>query len=179
MITKRFHLLAVSLISLGLLSGCGAVPSESPDSGAAAAGGQEGVGADGRPLGRHDGSSSSLDGRNMKDGSGRAAGEPEHRVYFDLNSAMISPQAAEVLSQNAQWLGKRSVTIEGHCDERGTREFNLALGQKRADSAKQFLTSQGMDPSKIKTVSYGKERPLVNGHNDAAWDKNRRAEIIP
>ncbi|MBF0212919.1 MAG: peptidoglycan-associated lipoprotein Pal [Magnetococcales bacterium] len=180
MITKRSHLLAVSLLSLGLLAGCGAVPGDSPDSGQA--GGQAGVGEDGRALGRHDGSSAYLDGRNPNDPSGRggaAGGDVEHRVYFDLNSSIIDARAADVLAQNARWIGKRSVTVEGHCDERGTREYNLALGQKRADAAKQYLISQGVDGSRIKTVSYGKERPLVNGHNEAAWGKNRRAEIVP
>ncbi|MBF0629230.1 MAG: peptidoglycan-associated lipoprotein Pal [Magnetococcales bacterium] len=178
MFSKSSHLLAVSLLSLGLLAGCGAVPNESPDSGQA---GGAGVGEDGRALGRSDGSSAFLDGRNPNDPSGRggAGGEPEHRVYFDLNSSIIDAQASNVLAQNARWLGKRNVTVEGHCDERGTREYNLALGQKRADAAKQYLVSQGVDASRIKTVSYGKERPLVNGHNESAWSKNRRAELVP
>ncbi|MEO5332493.1 MAG: peptidoglycan-associated lipoprotein Pal [Magnetococcus sp. YQC-5] len=181
MIKKHFRFLSVVLISLGLLSGCGSVPEGGPDS-AQAAGDQANTAAadDGRALGRHDTSSSTLDGRNKQnDMSGRAGGEPEHRIYFDYNSSLITGQAAEVLSQNARWIGKRNLTIEGHCDERGTREYNLALGQKRADAAKQYLISQGMDASRIKTVSYGKERPLVNGHSESAWGKNRRAEIIP
>ncbi|MBF0181608.1 MAG: peptidoglycan-associated lipoprotein Pal [Magnetococcales bacterium] len=110
---------------------------------------------------------------------GKMAGEPEHRIYFALNSDEITPNSASVLTHNARWLGKRNVTIEGHCDERGTREYNLALGQKRADSVKQFLISQGVEPSRIRTVSYGKERPLVNGHSEAAWNKNRRADLVP
>ncbi|MBF0339918.1 MAG: peptidoglycan-associated lipoprotein Pal [Magnetococcales bacterium] len=176
MITKRSHLLAVSLLSLGLLAGCGSVPGSQD---AAGQGDQAKAGDDGRALGRTDGSSSYLDGRNNpNDPSGRMNGEPEHRVYFDLNSSLIGSQAADVLSQNARWLAKRNVTIEGHCDERGTREYNLALGQKRADAAKQYLISQGVDGSRIKTVSYGKERPLVNGHNESAWGKNRRAELV-
>ncbi|MBF0271679.1 MAG: peptidoglycan-associated lipoprotein Pal [Magnetococcales bacterium] len=182
MITKRSNLLAVSLLSLGLLAGCGAVPGGSPDSGEAGATGtgQAGVGEDGRALGRHDGSSAYLDGRNPNDPSGRGAnGEPEHRVHFDLNSSIIDARASDILAQNARWLGKRNVTVEGHCDERGTREYNLALGQKRADAAKQYLISQGVDGSRIKTVSYGKERPLVNGHNEAAWGQNRRADLVP
>ncbi|MBF0614558.1 MAG: peptidoglycan-associated lipoprotein Pal [Magnetococcales bacterium] len=179
MFTKSTHLLAVSLLSLGLLAGCGTVPGDSPESGQAGAG----AGEDGRALGRSDGSSAYLNraggGANDPSGRGGAGGELEHRVYFDLNSAIIDARAADVLAQNARWLGKRNVTVEGHCDERGTREYNLALGQKRADAAKQYLISQGIDASRIKTVSYGKERPLVNGHNEAAWGKNRRAELVP
>ncbi|MBF0294928.1 MAG: peptidoglycan-associated lipoprotein Pal [Magnetococcales bacterium] len=110
---------------------------------------------------------------------GKMNGEPEHRIYFALNSDEISSTSAAVLTHNARWLGKRNVTVEGHCDERGTREYNLALGQKRADAVKQFLISQGVEPSRIRTVSYGKERPLVNGHGEAAWSKNRRADLVP
>lgn len=178
MITKRSQFLAVSLLSLGLLAGCGSVPG-----GADGQAGDAGkAGDDGRALGRHDGSSAYLDGRggpNDPSGRGGAGGEPEHRVFFDLNSSIIDARASDVLAQNARWLGKRNVTVEGHCDERGTREYNLALGQKRADAAKQYLISQGVDGSRIKTVSYGKERPLVNGHSEDAWSKNRRAELVP
>lgn len=179
MIKKHYRFLSVILISFGLLSGCGPVPEGGPDSAEAAAGGQANTGSadDGRALGRNDTSSSALDARKQNDM--RAGAEPEHRVYFEYNSSLITGQASEVLAQNARWIGKRNLTVEGHCDERGTREYNLALGQKRADAAKQYLISQGMDASRIKTVSYGKERPLVNGHSESAWGKNRRAEIIP
>ena len=71
-----------------------------------------------------------------------------------------------------------SVTVEGHCDERGTREYNLALGERRAASVKNYLVALGVDPSRISTLSYGKERPLAMGHDEAAWSQNRRGVSI-
>ncbi len=181
MITKRFHLLAVTILSLGLLSACGAVPSGSPDSGAASAD-QTALDENGRPIGRNDGSSSYLDGRNNANDPSRAGDSAgmntEQRIHFGLNSAMISPEAADTLTRNARLIGQRALTVEGHCDERGTREYNLALGQKRADAVKHFLVTQGLNSANIKTVSYGKERPLVQGNMDAAWNQNRRAELV-
>ncbi|MBF0136871.1 MAG: peptidoglycan-associated lipoprotein Pal [Magnetococcales bacterium] len=126
------------------------------------------------------GDSAGFDGAGGMGGRGGAGGEPEHRIYFDFNSASITPESGRTLTSNAQWIkakNPKEVVIEGHCDERGTREYNLALGQKRADSVKQFLSSQGVDWYRIRTVSYGKERPLVYGHDEFAWAKNRRAEL--
>lgn len=71
-----------------------------------------------------------------------------------------------------------TVTIEGHCDERGTREYNLALGERRATAARDFLLAQGVDAARIRTISYGKERPAVSGSNNASWAKNRRAATV-
>lgn len=107
--------------------------------------------------------------------------EPGHRIHFDFNSSLITEEAARTLSHNAQWMRTRiqgTVIVEGHCDERGTREFNLALGQQRADAVRAFLISQGMDASRLKSITYGKERPLDSGHNESAYSKNRRSEII-
>ncbi len=106
--------------------------------------------------------------------------EPEHRVLFDFNSALITDEAAKILEHNARWLAskKGKIQIEGNCDERGTREYNLALGQKRADAVKRFFLIQGIDPDRIQTISYGKERPLFSGHNESAWSRNRRANIV-
>lgn len=103
-------------------------------------------------------------------------------VNFDFDKYNIRPGDAEVLKQNAEWFktnpGKK-VRIEGYCDERGTVEYNLVLGQKRADSAKSFLTNLGIDDKLMETVSYGKEKPLDPGHNEAAWAKNRRVQFLP
>ncbi|MBF0188405.1 MAG: peptidoglycan-associated lipoprotein Pal [Magnetococcales bacterium] len=122
-------------------------------------------------------SSSTMGGQNQT----ALVGEPSHRVQFGFNSAMISDESRETLIQNAQWIRSQNyqeIIIEGHCDERGTRDYNLALGEKRANAVKQFLTSQGVDWYRIRTISYGKERPLDMGHHDGAWARNRRAEII-
>jgi peptidoglycan-associated lipoprotein len=103
-------------------------------------------------------------------------------VNFDFDKYNIRPGDAEILKQNAEWFkandGKKA-RIEGYCDERGTIEYNLVLGQKRADSAKSYLTNLGVDTKLLETVSYGKEKPLDPGHNEAAWAKNRRAQFLP
>lgn len=100
------------------------------------------------------------------------------RVFFDFDKYNLKPEARETLQRQADWLKKYpsvTVTVEGHCDERGTREYNLALGERRANSAKNYLVALGVDPNRIKTISYGKERPAVTGSTEAAWSQNRRA----
>ncbi|HEY3276478.1 MAG TPA: peptidoglycan-associated lipoprotein Pal [Syntrophorhabdaceae bacterium] len=103
-------------------------------------------------------------------------------VNFDFDKYAIRAGDGEILKGDASWFkanpGKK-VKIEGHCDERGTVEYNLVLGQKRADSTKKYLQDLGIDGKLMDTVSYGKERPLDPGHNEAAWAKNRRAHIQP
>jgi len=100
------------------------------------------------------------------------------RVFFDFDKYNLKPQARQVLERQAAWLKRYPsvvVSIEGHCDERGTREYNLALGERRANSSKNYLVALGVNPNRIRTISYGKERPAVAGSNDAAWAQNRRA----
>jgi peptidoglycan-associated lipoprotein len=99
------------------------------------------------------------------------------RVFFAYNSHTLSEEAKHTLKRQSAWLADHktfNMTIEGHCDERGTKEYNIALGEKRAMSIKHFLTSHGIDSHRIETISYGKERPAVIGDNEAAWGKNRR-----
>jgi len=103
------------------------------------------------------------------------------RVFFDFDKSDLRPDAIETLDRQSGWLntnGAITVTIEGHCDERGTREYNLALGERRAAASKQYLESTGIDGGRIETVSYGKERPAVLGSNEAAWAQNRRAVMV-
>ena len=99
------------------------------------------------------------------------------RVYFAYNSYELDADAQELLQDQVAWIKQydKSVVIEGHCDERGTREYNLALGEKRAQAVKNYLTSMGIQGAKISTISYGKERPAVVGSNDGAWSQNRRS----
>lgn len=102
-------------------------------------------------------------------------------VYFDNDRYNIDSQDAAALAQQAQWLShypNKRAMIEGHCDERGTRDYNLALGERRANAAKNYLVSQGVDASRVTTVSYGKERPVALGSDEAAWAKNRRAVTV-
>ncbi|MDP6951477.1 MAG: peptidoglycan-associated lipoprotein Pal [Alphaproteobacteria bacterium] len=98
------------------------------------------------------------------------------RVFFDYDRYTVRPDGQATLRRQAQFLkvnGNFTITISGHCDERGTREYNLALGERRATAAKNFLVSLGIDASRIRTISYGKERPIVLGHTEAAWAQNR------
>lgn len=102
-------------------------------------------------------------------------------IYFDTDKYNIDSLDQQALAKQAQWLmqypGTRA-TIEGHCDERGTREYNLALGERRANAAKNYLVSLGVDASRLSTISYGKERPVALGSNEQAWAHNRRAVTV-
>ena len=98
------------------------------------------------------------------------------RVFFDFDKSVIKPEGQTTLQRQADWLKKYAnvaVTIEGHCDERGTREYNLALGARRANAARNALVALGIPASRVKTISYGKDRPVVVGSNEAAWAQNR------
>ncbi|MCG3120693.1 MAG: hypothetical protein ALAOOOJD_03521 [bacterium] len=101
-------------------------------------------------------------------------------VYFEFDRYDLTPEALQILADNARVLKahpEARVVIEGHCDERGTVEYNLALGDKRAKAAKDYLVSLGVTPSQVSTISYGKERPIDMNHSEEAWSRNRRAEF--
>ena len=101
-------------------------------------------------------------------------------IYFDFDKSDIKPDQRSSLSRNADLMMKNNslrILIGGHCDERGTNEYNLALGQRRADSVQRFLVDYGISSSRIQTISYGEERPVDSGHNESAWSKNRRCEL--
>lgn len=103
------------------------------------------------------------------------------RIHFDFDKYNIRPDDVEILKQNAAVLKRFlavKIQIEGHCDERGTNEYNLALGERRASSTKKYLITLGIDERRISTISYGEEKALDPGHNEEAWTKNRRAEFI-
>jgi peptidoglycan-associated lipoprotein len=103
-------------------------------------------------------------------------------VFFDFDQWSIREDQKEVMAKNSQWLKSNpnvKVRLEGHCDERGTAEYNLALGQKRAEGVKSFLEGMGISSQRMTPVSYGEERPLDPGHDEAAWTKNRRVDIVP
>ena len=111
-----------------------------------------------------------------------ASGSPLGRTfYFEFDQARLSERDLRVLATHAEYLRdfrNRSVVIEGHCDERGTREYNLALGERRSQAVQRYLTSAGVRASQIDTVSFGEERPEDAGHDERAWSKNRRAVMI-
>jgi peptidoglycan-associated lipoprotein len=103
------------------------------------------------------------------------------RVFFDTDSSELSAQARATLDKQAQWLGnysQYSFTIEGHADERGTREYNIALGARRAETVREYLTSRGIAPQRMRTISYGKERPVAVCNDISCWSQNRRAVTV-
>jgi peptidoglycan-associated lipoprotein len=102
-------------------------------------------------------------------------------IHFDFDKYDIRPGDAEILKENAALLmryPKAKIQVEGHCDERGTNEYNLALGERRANAAKNYLLSLGIPTDRISSISYGEEKPLDSGHNEEAWAKNRRGHFI-
>ena len=149
--------------ALLLLAACSSPPPETPP--AAPPGGPGGAGG--------------IGSTNILPGSQQdleaSAGD---RVFFAFDRSDISTEAREILTRQADWLRRYpnvTVTIEGHCDERGTREYNLALGERRAQAVKNVLVALGIPASRITTISYGKERPIVVGSNEEAWAQNRVA----
>jgi peptidoglycan-associated lipoprotein len=102
-------------------------------------------------------------------------------IYFDFDRYEIRPGDRRILDANAQWLkehGNQLVLIEGHCDERGTNEYNLGLGDRRARATMNYLVSQGVQAGRISVISYGEERPVCTEHNESCWQKNRRAAFL-
>ena len=134
------------------------------------------------------GSSSSSDSPSYAYGDSKQANlqgylqnEIGDRVYFETNKHNINSASAFTLEAQANWLKSTpgfQIIIEGHCDERGTREYNLALGERRANSVKEFLVSLGVEPGRISTISYGKERPAADGSTSESWAENRRSVTI-
>ncbi|MBB6261266.1 peptidoglycan-associated lipoprotein [Paenochrobactrum gallinarii] len=103
------------------------------------------------------------------------------RIFYDLDSSVIRADAQQTLTKQAQWLARYpqySITVEGHSDERGTREYNLALGQRRAAAARDFLASRGVATNRMRTISYGKERPVAACDDISCWSQNRRAVTV-
>jgi peptidoglycan-associated lipoprotein len=102
-------------------------------------------------------------------------------IHFDFDKSDIRPDDAKILDANARWLSanpKQLVLIEGYCDERGTNEYNLALGERRARATMNYLVARGVQASRISTISYGEERPLCTEHTEACWARNRRAQFL-
>ena len=136
-------------------------------------------------------SPSELDGQHAGGAGGAGAATPGSaqdfvvnvgdRVFFDTDSTSLNTEAQTVLGRQAQWLAlypRYTVTVEGHADERGTREYNLALGARRAKAAQDFLVARGIASTRIRTISYGKERPVALCDQDSCWAQNRRAVTV-
>jgi len=116
---------------------------------------------------------------NADSDSGKAG--PLRTVFFDFNSAVLRSDTRETLSGNVEFLKANpsvEVQIEGHCDERGGVQYNLALGERRAQAVKRYLVNMGVSSSRVSTISFGKERPLAFGHDEGAWSQNRRGNFV-
>lgn len=121
-------------------------------------------------------------------GAGGPPGSPQEfvvsigdRVFFDTDQTDLSPEARAILDRQGQWLqqyARYTFTIEGHADERGTREYNIALGARRAQNVRDYLVSRGIDPARMRTISYGKERPVAVCNDISCWSQNRRAVTV-
>tara|TARA_Y100000768_G_C23841757_1_gene616527 strand:- start:398 stop:922 length:525 start_codon:yes stop_codon:yes gene_type:complete len=171
-----FYKFLISAILLLFIASCATKPKDDAD-------------ASGSGSSTSDSSVSTEEGTITEtSGSGIVSGSQEDlivnvgdRVFFGYDSSDLDSDALELLQDQVAWLKQNSqvsVTIEGHCDERGTREYNLALGEKRAQAVKNYLIGLGISPDRVSTISYGKERPAVVGSNDGAWAQNRRSVTI-
>jgi peptidoglycan-associated lipoprotein len=180
---------AVVLVALALLTGCGGKkrppavltdPGQTSGSSTATATPEPSepvnTGPDIRAVGSDNPSGEDF---SVTDASGESG--PLDDVYFDLDQAALGDQARAVLEKHALWLQNHraaKVTVEGHCDERGTTDYNLALGDKRARAARDYLVSLGVAPDRLNTVSMGKERPVDTGQTEQAFARNRRAHFV-
>ena len=179
--TKR---LLVLIAAIGLLAACETAPK---DGGASSSDGAESSTAASTTTSSSSSSTTSSSSSDATSGSSSASAamSPSEeltkigdRVFFDYDSSALSDDAKATLSAQAAFLSANpavKITVEGHCDERGTREYNLALGDRRATAARDYLVAQGVDAARIRTISYGKERPSFIGSNPYAYSKNRRA----
>lgn len=123
----------------------------------------------------------SLDDLNRGQQPVTPANSPLKEIYFDFDSYSLRADARETLKGDAEWLKRNPgvrVTVEGHCDERGTTEYNLALGEKRAQAAKEYLMSLGLSADRISTTSFGSETPVCRDHTDDCWQRNRRGRFV-
>ena len=177
MINRIFALFAI----VAFLAACETAPKDAGDAAGSGASGSSDTSSSSS-------SSSSASGGSTSSSSGSSTMTKDeelvsigNKVYFDFDSSALSADAKSTLNAPAAFLRSNPsvrITVEGHADERGTREYNLALGDRRASAARDFLVAQGIDGARIKTISYGKERPEMVGSNDEAWAKNRRSVSI-
>ncbi len=166
---KRFGLLGVALLAMGLMvaGGCAKKVSSTP-AGASATASTGGAGAQG-------GLSEAERQKMMAIEKIQA-----NRIYFAFDSSELTQESRQILTEKAGLLKANpsiKLVVEGHCDERGTNEYNMALGERRARAAKDFLVLSGVDAGRIQTISYGEERPVCTESNEACWSKNRRDEF--
>ncbi|HVN45530.1 MAG TPA: peptidoglycan-associated lipoprotein Pal [Steroidobacteraceae bacterium] len=167
----------VLLVAACALSGCASKPSKPANAGETAAAGNAGAAGSGAAT-----QSASGAGGGDEEVAGPQAGTLARRtVYFEFDSSEIKGEGTDIVAAHAKYLAANPgtrVRLEGHTDERGSREYNIGLGERRAQSVRRALLLQGAADAQISTVSYGEERPAAAGHDEAAWSKNRRVEIV-
>jgi peptidoglycan-associated lipoprotein len=159
----------VGLVALGFVVGTGCSSKT------------KGVGGEGNPVGSESnlGSQGSLE--QFKNTGTLSGSGPLTDIHFGYNTYNIEPQDGSILKQNASWLQsnpRTRVQVEGHCDERGSEEYKIALGAKRAQAAKDYLETLGVEGGRISTISYGKELPLCTDHDESCWEQNRRDHFV-
>lgn len=169
----------LGVLMLGaVLAGCGGRSNVQPAPGAAGAGSQQGQ-AGMNQTGGNQGQELGYEQQQQQPQPGETRPE-QNVVYFGFDKSDIKPEYTDLLTQTAAYLiahPNQKVRLEGYTDERGTKAYNIALGDRRAQSVKRFLMLQGVSPDQIETVSYGEEDPADPGHNEAAWAKNRRVVV--
>lgn len=171
----RFKVLGLMAV-LVLVAGCSTAPKEAASA--------SGAGASSSGMNNTSQASSSAASKSSAATQDQLLVDVGDTVHFDFDKYNLKPEASKILDGQAAWLKKHpgtKIIVEGHCDERGTREYNLALGERRANSVKSYLVALGVSSSRITVISYGKERPIALGSNEKAWAQNRRAvtKIVP
>jgi len=139
------------------------------------------LGPDGRPIVQPVTIDGQQDGLEIDPGSLAGRAPQERVIYFDYDQAELRPEFLDIVAQHGRYLAQNRdarVRLEGHTDERGSREYNIALGEARAETVQRMLMLQGVDASQSRTISYGEELPVDEGHNNEAWAKNRRVNVI-
>jgi peptidoglycan-associated lipoprotein len=172
----RTAALAVVIVALAC-AGCSSQKKQGEGAGGAGGPGQGGIGEGGMGPG----GGSSLTGLQKGTLGKNGQQGPLSDIHFDYNDYTVRPQDSEILRGNADWLQKNNnnrVQIEGHCDERGSEEYNIALGAKRAQAAKDYLQTLGVAADRMSTISYGKELPLCTEHTEDCWEQNRRDHFV-
>jgi peptidoglycan-associated lipoprotein len=190
MLTRGFHLIVIALtVSAALAAGCAKRPATTQAAAPAPTGvaGSTGTAAPPLPLATQPSAPPATAAPQTPSSTARPSPKefvsiPELKdIHFDFDKYDIRPGDARTLDANAAWLKSNAdqlVLIEGHCDERGTNEYNLALGERRAKATMNYLVSQGVQANRVTIISYGEERPVCTEHNEACWSKNRRAHFL-
>ena len=175
---KGLKALLLLIVSVSFLSACAGTTDSTKDDSMVSGSGSDSSSSSGSATTSATGSGSAWSGHALDDPDSLLA---KRTVYFDFDDSVILDGDRPILEAHAQYLSQNpgaAVTLEGHTDERGTREYNLALGELRAISVRQYMSLLGASGQQLRTVSYGEERPASMGHNEEAWAQNRRVEII-